>query len=93
VGILSAAQNNLLAAESALVAAVTANPQFANARYFLAAVYEKEGNTADALAQLQAVGAMSEENAAAVAPMIVALQEGKNPFPANLLSVSPAPVK
>lgn len=93
IGILSAAQGNFSAAESALVAAVAANSQFANARYFLAAVYEKEGNTADALAQLKAVGAMSEANAAAVAPMISALEEGKNPFPANLLSISPAPVK
>ena len=46
VGILYAAQNDFANAALALKAAVDANPQFANARYFLSAVYMKLGNTA-----------------------------------------------
>ena len=91
VGILYAAQNDLTDAVSALSASVAANPQFANARYFLAAVYAKQNNLQNAIAQLQAIAAMSSDNATAVAPQLAALQAGKNPFPANLLSASPAP--
>lgn len=93
VGILSAAQGDLVSAANALSAAVTANPQFANARYFLSAVYAKQGDIPHALAQMQAIAAMSTSNATAVAPQLAALQAGKNPFPANLLTISPpAPV-
>ena len=92
VGILSAAQNDLSGAVNALSAAVTANPQFANARYFLSAVYAKQGDIENALAQMQAIAALSSENATAVATQLKVLEAGRNPFPANLLSVSPAPV-
>ncbi len=92
VGILSAAQGNLTDAAGALLAAVTANPQFANARYFLSAVYAKQGDIKNALVQMQAVAAISSDNAKAVASQLASLEAGKNPFPANLLSVSPAPV-
>ena len=35
---------------------------------------------------------MSNENADALASQLKALEAGKNPFPANLLSVAPTPV-
>lgn len=93
VGILSAAAGEYTGAITALSAAVVANPQFANARYFLAAVYAKQGDTASALAQMRAIADISTENAAAVASQLAALEAGKNPFPANLLSVPSAPVR
>lgn len=93
VGILSAAENDLSGAINALSTAVAANPQFANARYFLSAVYAKQGDIKSALVQMQAIAALSSDNATAVATQLAALESGKNPFPANLLSVSAAPVK
>ena len=93
VGILYAAQNDLPNAQAALAAAVSANPQFANARYFLSAVYAKQGDMTNALAQVQAIADLSAENAAAVATQIASLKAGKNPFPANLLSITAAPVQ
>ncbi len=93
IGILSAAQNDLSTADQALAAAVSVNPKFANARYFLAAILAKEGNYSAALAQLQAVAALSSSNQQTVAPLMTALQSNKNPFPANLLSASSTPVK
>ena len=93
VGILYAAQNDLANAAAALEAAVAANSQFANARYFLSAVYAKQGDLGKALVQVQAISDMSADNAKAVTTQLAALESGKNPFPANLLSVSSAPVK
>lgn len=93
VGILYAAQNDLANAAAALSAAVDANPSFANARYFLSAVYAKQGDLGKALIQMQAISAMSEDNAKAVATQLDALKVSKNPFPANLLTITPAPVK
>ncbi|MDP1722891.1 MAG: tetratricopeptide repeat protein [Candidatus Gottesmanbacteria bacterium] len=92
IGILYAVQNDLANAVLALSSAVAANAQFANARYILAAVYAKQGNYPKALEQIQAIADMSADNAKAVASQLAALQTGKNPFPANLLS-APAPVK
>lgn len=93
VGILYAAQNDLRNAAAALSAAVTANPQFANARYFLSAVYAKQGDFASALEHMEAIASMSTENAEAVATQLAALKAKKNPFPANLLTIAPAPVE
>lgn len=93
VGILYAATGDLINAVSALSASVAANPQFANARYFLSAVYAKQSDFKNALAQMQAIAAMSDENATAVVTQLAELEKGKNPFPANLLSVSSAPVE
>lgn len=93
IGILYAAQSDFANAEAALSAAVVANPQFANARYFLSAVYAKQGDLKSASAQMQAIAAMSDDNAKAVAAQLAALEAGRNPFPANLLSISPTPVK
>ncbi|MSU74454.1 hypothetical protein EXS57_01610 [Candidatus Kaiserbacteria bacterium] len=92
IGVLYAAQNDLANAALALSSAVSANAQFANARYILAAVYAKQGDTKKALEQIQAIAAMSSDNASAVATQLTALEAGKNPFPANLLSAT-APVQ
>ena len=91
IGVLYAAQNDLPNAAAALNSAVSANSQFANARYILAAVYAKQGNTEKAFEQIQAVAAMSSDNANAVASQLATLSAGKNPFPENLLS-APSPV-
>jgi tetratricopeptide (TPR) repeat protein len=88
VGVLYAAKTDYANAELALRAAVDANTQFANARYFLAAVLAKRGNMAGALEQVKAIAALSPENATAVATQLASLEAGKNPFPANLLTVS-----
>lgn len=93
VGILYAAQSDYANAALALSAAVDANPQFANARYFLSAVYAKRGDFANALAQMEAISAMSEDNAKAVATQLDSLKAGRNPFPANLLTISATPVR
>lgn len=90
VGILYAAQADYTNAALALSAAVGANPQFANARYFLSAVYAKQGNFENALSEMQAIADMSPENAKAVATQLEALKAGRNPFPANLLTITPA---
>lgn len=92
VGILYAAQSDFVNATAALSAAVDANPQFANARYFLSAVYAKQGDFPNALAQMEAVAALSADNATAVATQLSALKANKNPFPANLLTITPAQV-
>ena len=80
-------KGGLAGAANALSAAVTANPQFANARCLLSAVYAKRGDLQNALVQLQAVADMSDNNREAVATQLSSLQAGKNPFPADLLSV------
>lgn len=92
VGILRAASNDLPGAAAALSAAVDANPQFANARYFLSAVYAKQGNYPKALEQMKTIASFSSDNAEAVASQLAALTANRNPFPANLLSLPP-PVK
>ncbi len=91
VGILRAAANDLPGAATALAASVTANPSFANARYFLAAVYARQKNYQSALVQIEAIAALSADNATAVESVRAALAAGKDPFPSNLLSIAPAP--
>lgn len=93
IGILRAASNDLRGAGEALTAAVEVSPQFANARYFLAAVLAKLGDFPNAQVQLKLIAELSPDNARVVAPLIESLQKGKNPFPANLLSVTPATVE
>lgn len=93
LGLLRAANNDTAGAIVALAKAVSVNAEFANARYFLAAAYAKKGDFPKALAELQALAALSEENAKAVADAMTALSAGKNPFPANLLSGTVEPIK
>ncbi len=85
VGILRSANGDTPGAIQALAQAVQINPQYANARFFLAVMYTIENNNAQALAQLQAVAALSTANAQAVAPDITALEAGKDPFPSSQL--------
>ena len=85
VGLLQSANGNTAGAVAAFSQAVQLNPQYANARYYLAVMYSIQGQYAQALAQLQAIEALSKDNAAAVAGDIAQLQAGKNPFPASAL--------
>lgn len=80
VGLLRSGTGDIAGAIAALSRAVEVNPQYANARFFLGALHAYSGNTAEALAQLQFVGALSPENQAAVQPDIDALESGRNPF-------------
>ncbi len=93
VGILSAAEGDYTSAINAFSDAVAVNPQFANARYFLSVVYAKKGDLKSALTQMETIANMSSGNAKAVSAELAALRNGKNPFPQNLLSVSPGRVK
>jgi cytochrome c-type biogenesis protein CcmH/NrfG len=81
VGILRAGTGDNAGAIVALAQAVTLSPQYANARYFLAVAYAQSKDYPDALTQLQAISALSADNAKAVAPYIAALEKGTNPFP------------
>lgn len=85
VGILRSGTGDTAGAVAALSRAVELNPQYANARYFLGAMYAVQGKYPEALAEMQAVAAMSEENAAAVADDVAALEAGRNPFTATRL--------
>lgn len=87
VGVLRAAQQNYVGAAEALQAAIVANSEFANARYFLAAVYARQREYPKAVEQLEKIRSFTESNAAIVDPLIAQLTAGKNPFPANLLTI------
>lgn len=84
-GLLRLGTNNRAGAIQALARAVELNPNYANARFFLAVAYAGAGETDMAIAELEAVGALSEENAAAVASDLTALREGENPYPLSRL--------
>jgi cytochrome c-type biogenesis protein CcmH/NrfG len=85
VGILRSANGDTVGAEQALAQAVQLNPQYANAHFFLGVMYALQNQYPQAIAQLQAVAALSSANATAVAADIAQLQTGKNPFPASQL--------
>jgi tetratricopeptide (TPR) repeat protein len=85
VGLLRSGTGDINGAVTALARAVEINPQYANARFFLAAMYSIQGKYPQALEQMRAVAAFSPENAAAVAPDAALLEAGKNPFPATRL--------
>jgi tetratricopeptide (TPR) repeat protein len=88
VGVLRAAAGDLAGSAAALEATIKANDQFANARYFLAAVYAKQGKYDESLAQVKAIASLSAENAEAVKGAIATLEQKRDPFPPNLLTVS-----
>lgn len=92
-GVLSAAVGEYPKAVEELLLAIEANPQFANAKYFLAAVYAKQKNFVEAVKQLKEVAVLSADNEKIVTPMIAALEAGKNPFPADLLTPTTPPIK
>ena len=85
VGILRSANGDTAGAQQALAQAVQLNPQYANAHFFLGVMYALQNQFPQAIAQLQAVAALSKDNATAVAADIAQLQAGKNPFPASQL--------
>ena len=80
VGLLRSGTGDIAGATTALSKAVEVNPQYANARYFLGAMYALSGKYDQAIAELRTVGALSEDNAAVVASDVTALEAGKNPF-------------
>ncbi|HYD93324.1 MAG TPA: tetratricopeptide repeat protein [Candidatus Paceibacterota bacterium] len=85
VGLLRSGIGDVDGAITALARAVELNPQYANARFFLSAMYATKGQYTEALTELRAVASFSEENAAAVADDIAALEQGTNPFPTTRL--------
>lgn len=85
VGLLRLGIGDTPGAIAALTRAVEINTQYANARFFLAAIHANAGRFPEALVELRAVAAMSPENAASVATDITALEAGKNPFPLTRL--------
>lgn len=85
LGILRSGNGDADGAIQALSRAVEKNPQYANARFFLAVAYATKANYPKALEQLQAIAALSPDNAATVAPDIAQLQAGRNPFPPSRL--------
>ncbi len=85
VGILRSANGNNQGAVQALARAVELNPQYANARFFLAAMYAILGDYPKATAELEQVAALSPENAQAVAADLAAVRAGRNPFPPSRL--------
>ncbi|MEK7079754.1 MAG: tetratricopeptide repeat protein [Patescibacteria group bacterium] len=94
VGILRSANNDTNGAIVALSRAVELNPQYANARFFLGVMLAIKGQYAEAAAQLEAIGALSDANATSVAADLAQLRAGKNPFPPSRLGALgiPSPV-
>ncbi|MES2748900.1 MAG: tetratricopeptide repeat protein [Patescibacteria group bacterium] len=64
LGVLHGAVKNTDAAIAAFTAAITLNPSYANARYFLAEQYLIKGNREAALEQLQIIRDLNPENTA-----------------------------
>lgn len=62
LGMLYAANQQLTQAEAAYKAALTLDPQYANARYMLAQVYAVQGNTESALTELERVRETNQTN-------------------------------
>ncbi len=83
VGLLRLGTGDTDGAISALVSATKANPQYANAHFYLAVALATKKDYVDAAKELQSVADLSPENAAAVKSYIDALTAGKNPFPAT----------
>jgi tetratricopeptide (TPR) repeat protein len=89
VGLLRLGTGDVDGAIAALTGATKANPQYANAHYFLAAALAQKKDYADAEKELQAVADLSADNAKAVQAAIDALKAGKNPFPATTFATRP----
>lgn len=84
-GLLRLGTNNRAGAIQALARAVELNPGYANARFFLAVAHAGGGDFASAITELEAVSALSEENATAVSADLASLREGTNPYPLSRL--------
>jgi tetratricopeptide (TPR) repeat protein len=87
VALLRSAKNDVGGAKAALTQALSVNPEFANARYILAILLAQEGNLQDSLTELQKIANLSSDNAGQLEAQIGALENGENPFPANILSL------
>ncbi|MCI0597491.1 tetratricopeptide repeat protein [Candidatus Parcubacteria bacterium] len=81
VGLLRSGTGDTAGAIAALTRAVELNPEYANARFFLGALYATLGRFDEALAELRTVAGFSEANATTVAGDIAELEAGRNPFP------------
>lgn len=81
VGILRSSIGDTDGAITALSSAVEENPQYANARFFLAVAYVQKRQNDKAREQLEAIAAFSAENKAAVAGYLALMDAGRNPFP------------
>ncbi len=80
VGLLRASTGDTNGAVAALSRAVELNPLYANARFFLGAMYSMQGRYTEAGEQMRAVAAMSPENEEAVAADLAQIDAGRNPF-------------
>ncbi len=80
VGLLRSGTGDTTGSIAALSRAVELNPQYANARFFLAAMYARQGNFDGAIEQLKAIASFSPENAQSVAEDLKALEDGENPY-------------
>lgn len=80
VGLLRSGTGDIAGSITALSRAIELNPQYANARFFLAAMYARQGNYEAAVAELRTIASFSPENAESVAADLKALEEGKNPY-------------
>jgi tetratricopeptide (TPR) repeat protein len=89
VGLLRLGTGDTDGAIAALAAATRANPSYANAHFYLAVALSAKKDYTNAINELNAVGALSAENAAAVKAYITALAAGKNPFPVTTLNTRP----
>jgi tetratricopeptide (TPR) repeat protein len=76
LGVLYGAVKNIDAAIAAFTTAVTLNPSYANARYFLAQQYILKGDTEKAIAELEIVRDLSPDNAT-VSDLIEKIKSGE----------------
>jgi len=89
VGLLRLGTGDTDGAINALVAATKANPQYANAHFYLAVALAAKKDYADAITELNTVSALSADNAATVKGYIESLTANKNPFPVTTLQTPP----
>lgn len=83
VGVLRLETNDNAGAVQALSQAVLLNPNYANARYFLAIAYAQKKSYTKAVGEIKAISALSSVNAKAVAHVLSVLKQNKNPFAQN----------
>ncbi len=89
VGLLRLGTDDAEGAVAALSTAVSLNPEYANAHYFLAIAHATLAQYEEAIAELEIVSSLSPENAEAVAGFIATLRTNKNPFPPTTFAEQP----
>jgi tetratricopeptide (TPR) repeat protein len=89
VGLLRLGTGDTDGAIAALTGATKANPQYANAHFYLAVALAAKRDFTGAIQELQTVATLSADNAAAVKGYIDSLTAGKNPFPVTTLGATP----